>query len=521
MKSLTAIKSEWRTWTTLIFWGVVALTVFGWFAGFLELFTGITGSIQPVLDMASEFGQTTDQMAYVNEFLRGFNQTLGIFEFLTFASWVVYLVGLYKFRDAQTTTSAAAGVKAINNACWTGLVAMAFSMFAVWSPLFVGLVFRFAGWIIGLVSYFMFRSAFRSMESEAGWNELARRGATLLRKSANYGVWLQFMPIIIFFVVLIVGLTTFSSVVKAANFNYGGNGSSMGVHEYVGLYIFIGTILGLSLLALSILQLVYRIWGWKRVMSGAPVAAESGRTIQCTTVAAGQFCSHCGRPVDSEARFCQGCGTEIIPAASVQAGIIEEDDEEPTVESEDEYDEEEPEDNIKRNWLIGGGIALVVVLLLVFMIKSCSSTQEKIANAEEATAELISGNEAENPVADVISEEIAGTPAEEEAENDWNATTTDEWTGTINGKYKIAMTINRLDGAVWGSYMYLSQKREIALDGEWGDNNQLTLTESVDGNVTGQFIGEYDEFTFEGLWISSDGEKEMPFSVTLQSRQLP
>lgn len=117
MKSLTAIKSEWRTCTTLIFWGVVALTVFGWFAGFLELFTGITGSIQPVLDMASEFGQTTDQMAYVNEFLRGFNQTLGIFEFLTFASWVVYLVGLYKFRDAQTTTSAAAGVKAINNAC--------------------------------------------------------------------------------------------------------------------------------------------------------------------------------------------------------------------------------------------------------------------------------------------------------------------------------------------------------------------------------------------------------------------
>lgn len=112
-----------------------------------------------------------------------------------------------------------------------------------------------------------------------------------------------------------------------------------------------------------------------------------------------------------------------------------------------------------------------------------------------------------------------GTYAEKEVEDDWNSTTTEIWEGSVDGKYKIEMTIHRHDGNVWGSYMYLSHKSDIVLSGEWDDNNQLTLTESVDGNVTGQFIGNYGRNNFEGLWISADGEKEMPFSVTLKSRK--
>lgn len=524
MNSFTTKMTEWRRWSTIIFWGVVALTVFGWFAGFMELFTGITSTIQSVLGMMSGVGQMTDQMEYVNQFLSNFNQALGIFEFLTFASWVAYLVGLYKFRDAQTTMSAVAGVKAINNACWTGLVAVLFAMLAVWSPWIVGLILRFIGWIIGLVSYFMFRSAFRTMESESAWNEMARRGAVLLRKSANYNIWLQFMPIIIFFVVLIVGLTTFSSVMNASTFNYESDGSSMGVTEYIGLYIFIGIIFGLAILSLSILQLVYRIWGWNRVMRGAPVAVGNVQVKQRTVVGSGSFCSQCGCPVNAEARFCPGCGMEITHEV-VSRTIVNEPEQESeinTVDSDDvseyEYDDA-PEDTTKKNWMIGGGIALIVVVILIFMVRSCSSIKEKIPS-QEPTAEIVAEEESEEVSVDTESESISSAMTEE-TEDDWNATTTEVWEGTIGGKYKIAMTVNRLDGGVWGTYMYLSQNREIVLSGEWGDNNQLTLTESVDGNITGQFIGQYGRSTFEGLWISADGEKEMPFSVTLKSRNQP
>lgn len=523
MTSYVANKAEWRTWSTLIFWGVVALSVFGWFAGFMEMFSGITSAVQSVLGMMSEFGQMNDQLSYVQDFLDSFAQTLGIFEFLTFASWVVYLVGLYKFRAAQTTLSAVAGVKAINNACWTGLVAMAFAMFAAWAPWLVGLILGFIGWVVSLVSYFMFRSAFRTMESERGWNELARRGATLLRKSANFNIWLQVMPIIVVLVVLIVGLSTFSSLMNASNFNYGGDATSMGVNEYLGLYIFIGAILGLTILVLSVLQFVYRIWGWNRVMRGAPVEASPMRPRQASAVVAERFCTRCGKALPEGARFCQSCGAEVtLDEGSLPDPILDAPESEGS-DVEEVPCEDEIEDNSKRNWLLGGAIGAIVVILLIFMIRSCVSTKEKIQAADQ-TSEIVSGEDSADHQTDEMSDDLGCETREDTAQDtddDWDATITDVLEGSINNKYEIEMTVHRLDGMVWGSYNYKSNGGSIELAGQWGDDRLLTLTESVDGKETGQFIGTYSEFKYEGTWISPDGSKEFPFSVELKKRMTP
>lgn len=123
-------------------------------------------------------------------------------------------------------------------------------------------------------------------------------------------------------------------------------------------------------------------------------------------------------------------------------------------------------------------------------------------------------NKDDNPTPDMTLEETEEYERiEMEAENDWDATTSVDWEGTINGKWKIEMTVHRLDGMVWGSYCYTKNKTDISLDGQWGENGQLTLTESVDGNVTGQFIGTYGEDSFNGIWVSADGEKEYPFTL--------
>ncbi len=52
-------RSEWRTWSTMIFWSIVVLTVFGWLAGIFEYFSGIASALQGLMDNVSQFGMLT------------------------------------------------------------------------------------------------------------------------------------------------------------------------------------------------------------------------------------------------------------------------------------------------------------------------------------------------------------------------------------------------------------------------------------------------------------------------------
>ncbi len=358
-------RSEWRTWSTMIFWSIVVLTVFGWLAGIFEYFSGIASALQGLMDNVSQFGMLTG-MDTIQEYLNNFYSLQSITQFFTLCGWVMYLIGLYKFRDGQTSVSAVNGVKRVNNACWVGLIAIAVSFIAALSPWMVAWLLRFTSWILATVSYFMFRSAFSDLETEPAWNSKAQQGATLLRKSATYNIWLQFMPLIIFVIGLLVGLSTFQSIM---NSTYSSGG--MGLKGYIGMYIFLGVIIGLTLLVLSIMQLIFRIWGWNRIMRGEPVQAAP--VMQQPAGATGGFCSHCGNPLTPGSKFCGSCGNPV-PVIVVEE-IVEVIDPEPAPvppapKISDEIDEpEEPSAWDKYKWyIIGGAIVAIAALILIFSL---------------------------------------------------------------------------------------------------------------------------------------------------------
>ncbi len=416
-------RAEWRTWSTLIFWGVVALTVFGWIAGFLELFSGIANTLQGIMNNISQFGMMSNLDA-IQEYLDGFRSLLTTTEFLTLAGWVTYLLGLYRFRDGQTSRNAVNAVRRVNNACWVGIISVAISFIASLSPWIISLFFSFIAWIIATISYFMFRSAFRDLETQPAWNEKAQQGARLLRKSANFNIWLQFMPLIIFLIALVLVFTTYQSVMSS---------SGLGFQEYIGLYIFLGVIIGLTLFILSLLQLIYRIWGWNRVMRGEPVEVADFSYFAPASPSSNGFCPHCGKPLTINARFCQECGCEIsslqisqpqetpadtpthvaeenIAAKNVEIMDVVEEAPEPPME--EDYYVENPSTWEKYKWyFIGGGALLITVLVLFFSLGRDTEKEigKKYVYTESTTLfRILDGELGEDPVKELnFGEEVS------------------------------------------------------------------------------------------------------------------
>lgn len=90
----------------------------------------------------------------------------------------------------------------------------------------------------------------------------------------------------------------------------------------------------------------------------------------------------------------------------------------------------------------------------------------------------------------------------------------DVFSGYIDGKYEIVMNLINYGSHYKGIYYYTKHGNPIDIEGDMDDSNQLTLTETVNGDITGQFIGEYSWNEFSGYWISADGERSLIFKVT-------
>ncbi|MBD5356875.1 MAG: zinc ribbon domain-containing protein [Bacteroides sp.] len=92
-----------------------------------------------------------------------------------------------------------------------------------------------------------------------------------------------------------------------------------------------------------------------------------------------------------------------------------------------------------------------------------------------------------------------------------------EMEGYIDGKYAVKMKITEYpDGSISGHYMYVKNNVPIYLTGQYtqsGGQHEVSLKESVDGNMTGNFTGHYNGLVFSGSWVSADGTKEMPFKL--------
>lgn len=89
------------------------------------------------------------------------------------------------------------------------------------------------------------------------------------------------------------------------------------------------------------------------------------------------------------------------------------------------------------------------------------------------------------------------------------------YTGTIDNKYAIEMTLKRDSSTLSGDYAYKKIGTKIRIDGVIDDRNNFTINEFDDkGNQTGIFKGYFiSDAELKGTWSKPSGDKSMPFSL--------
>ena len=127
---------------------------------------------------------------------------------------------------------------------------------------------------------------------------------------------------------------------------------------------------------------------------------------------------------------------------------------------------------------------------------------------------------------DEVVESSGGDYAEEEEEgyiypeNEGSALSSDHsvynFSGNLNNKYAIKMSLNKRGENLSGSYYYTSKNVPISLNGTV-KNGHVKLVESSDGKTTGNFDGNLSGNDISGTWTSADGKSSMPFKVTMQN----
>ena len=199
----------WKSSTGMIFWGVLALTFFGWFASITESIYSLLGIVfntaEQLADSAMQFGQESEKLSKAIGYYHNVGTAMRVFEIITIAGWVIYVIGLSKFRSSQVSERGRWLTGKLNTACWLGLSGI-FCYFIAGFLGWFGFLFRFVGWILNLISLFKFAGTFNKLSREKSWNQHARLGAKHLNTSYTFAIILQFLPIIIGLVVLFVGI---------------------------------------------------------------------------------------------------------------------------------------------------------------------------------------------------------------------------------------------------------------------------------------------------------------------------
>lgn len=111
--------------------------------------------------------------------------------------------------------------------------------------------------------------------------------------------------------------------------------------------------------------------------------------------------------------------------------------------------------------------------------------------------------------------EEASTEEATTIENIWDGPITLE--GYVDDKYPIKMDFTlHEDGSVSGTVRYLKYDVPMQLEGTFTDGGEyrnISLDESSESKITGNFTGRYDGKVFSGIWVNVGGTKKMPFKV--------
>lgn len=450
---------QWRSSSAMIFWGVLVLTLFGWIASILESIFSIMDYTYKIVAGVGQtltfYGEKADTyIAFLNAHST-VASSMRVFEVLTLGGWVVYVVGLSQFKTAQITERGRWLAGSLNTACWLGLISMLcyfLAGFAGW----LGLLLRFIGWILLLVSLFKFRGASGKLSYEQSWNERAQSGARNLRLSYTVAIILQFFPLICGMVVLFVGFGMIGNI--GGLLSNGGMDSIDMIKEAIAGALGLILILGLTALVLWILQFINLLSGWKRIKNGGLVREKESETTS------------------QEAPATEGIQTPVTRPVT-----------EPIKERiENAFDDNDlPKSSGKQGWVIGSCIAGTLVVILTLWL--CFGQKGQEATSLQTTTEAYS-----RP---------------------------NSYKGTIDNQYEIEMTF-KADGDAYfnGSYHYTKNNnaKPIQLRGRLiNGHDHLILDEYVGDKKTGTFDGHLIRSSYRGTWTSANEKKQFPFNVTL------
>lgn len=459
------LRLEWRSSSSLIFRGVVVLTVFGCAASVFEFFFGIVNAVDSylgsILDTASSFGFDS-RSAGLSKFSALHDRMslcTRLFEVLTVAGWIVYVVGLSRFRTAQYTERGRWLTGSLYTACWLGLIGMACTFLGSFLGMF-GLLFTFAGWVLNLISLFKFRSAFNQLYIEESWSDIARQGARTLRNSYTFGIIMAFFPLIVFLAMLLISIGSISSLGgMMRGFSDDAAGTIMSL---LGSSIAFTILLALTGAVLWVLQTCYLISGWCKINDGAPTD-------------------------DPE--------MDEYPSDHSTLAII---------------------------CSISGAIAVMILgaWLCLSPLTHDGSKRVESAHESETTESVTEATDSDNDseeltaIVESLRESGLSKTKQEESEPEGDIYT-HHYKGSINNKYAIEMTLTTDGGAYYtGEYMYVKNKRPIQLSGQLvDDGDRLVLEEYVGDNMTGRFDGILGRSVYSGTWTSADGSRSYPFSV--------
>lgn len=461
----------------MILWGVLALTIFGCTASFCEFFFGLLDTVKGYMDAALDPVSSVAPDSYpksLNSFYEVHSRLslwTRVFEILTIAGWIAYVVGISRFRSAQLSDQGRWLTGNIHTACWLGLISMAVTFVGSFVGI-LGLLFRFAGWVINLISLFKFRSAFNHLNKEDSWNDLARRGAKSLRTSYTFGIILAFYPLIVSLSVMLVAFGSLSNLPGIMRDTLS-NGMESAATLIGGFFAF-GILLACTAVILWICQICFLLSGWSKIKNGSLVDTpdyhfvtdSSTATVLVTMLAivviTGLTAWYCLSPISRKDTSRHRIRRNRIGYAesSGKSRFTEED----------------------RPMVAPPPMKAPPIVEIIDVVDDEYETME--------------------------SEETENEPAGDEYTN--------HYTGTINGSMAIEMTLITDGGAYYcGEYFYTQNKTPIQLRGQLTDDYEhLVLEEYVGMNMTGTFEGTLTNNGYSGTWTSADGENSYPFSIT-------
>lgn len=474
----------------MIFWGVLALTLFGWLSSILEsvfeVFSIFFNFVGQYMDAMSQYGQVDERLVRVQNYYDNTAISMRLCEIFTIVGWVLYVVGLSKFKKSQISGRAYRLTGSLNTACWLGLSSMVCYFLAGFLGM-LGFLFRFIGWVLILISLFKFRSAFDKLSWEKSWNNTARDGAKNLRLSYTLALVLMFFPLIcglVMFFVVLGSMSNIGSFIREfADYVPGV------LVQYAAIII----ILALVGLVMWILKFVYLLLGWNRISNGK---------------------------------------LAVSYAASAKNEIAEEDEDEMDEEDEDsdgeeeEIDDDDDDDGSNSKWIIvgataGGVLLIVLIFWLCFGGNGTPRNDNSTATADSTEfAKADSANETEieqePELPELVDEDVefSAPESEEPAGDEYTHT----YAGTIDNKHRIEMTLTTDGGAYYrGEYFYTNKNVPIQLSGRLTDDNvHLVLEEYVGMEKTGMFDGTLTDTGYSGVWTSADGETTLPFVVRIK-----